>query len=421
MYDYNDQNNDSGFLRDFVTDISSLIPTNNGALYNIYFDNAGTTPPFCSVVNEVQEYTPWYKYVSEKSLKAKFLSALYEQGRTTIKKFVNANMLEDTAIYTKNTTEAINILSNVICRRYADTRPVVITTYMEHLSNYLPWKCRFDTVLVDVKPDGRLSMQDLERKLYINRGRVKLVAVTGASNVTGYINPIHEIARMAHQYNAEILVDVAQLVQHRKINMNPLDRASRIDYLAFSAHKIYAPFFTGVLIGAKKVLDQGCPLCFGAGMTDLVTTQEIIFKESPQRYAAGSNNILGAIALACALLTIEQAGRSVIRGHELNLLSYGINLLTRNSNVILYGDSKYLEDRIPIIAFNVAGKTHEETAKYLYDDYGIIVKNGFCGSDLYVEKLIQGSPYTGIVRISMALYNQKFELDRLAEALRRYQ
>lgn len=423
MYEDNgmtDIRNASEVLQDPPVGVSSLLPTNNGNMFNIYFDNGATTPPLESVVKTIEEYTPWYKYVAVNSLKAKFLSALYEQGRMTVKRYVGADMDTDIAIYTKNSTEAINILSNVILMRYQGQNPVVITTYMEHLSNYLPWKFRFETVLVDVLPDGRLSMADLERKLWQYRERVKLVAVTGASNVTGYVNPIHDIARLSHRYGAEIFVDGAQLVQHRRVCMRPADPAEHIDYLCFSAHKIYAPAFSGVLIGPQRVFDEALPLYFGAGMESVATDQEIIFKQGPARYEGGSNNLLGAIALSCALLTIERAGMDTIRKHENDLLTYGISLLSRNPNVILYGDSCYLEDRIPIISFNIRGRTHAETAGYLYDDYGIITKNGLCGSNLYVQKLTQGTPYNGVVRVSMAFFNQRFELDRLAEALKRY-
>lgn len=407
-------------LQDLTVDITSLIPTNNGNMFNIYFDNGGTTPPMESVVKAIEKYTPWYKYVASKSLKADFLSSLYEQGRTTIKRYVGADLKTDIAIYTKNSTEAINILSNVILMRYHDQNPVVITTYMEHLSNYLPWKFRFTTILVDVLPDGRLSMPDLERKLWQYRQRVKLVAVTGASNVTGYVNPIYDIARLAHRYGAEIFVDGAQLVQHRNVCMRPADPAEHIDYLSFSAHKIYAPAFSGVLIGPQRVFDEALPLYFGAGMESFATDSEILLKQGPERYEGGSNNLLGAIAISCALLTIERAGMNSIRKQERDLLAYGISLLSRNPNVILYGDTRYLEDRIPIISFNVKGKTYEETAGYLYDNYGIITKNGLVGADLYVHKLTQGTPYDGVVRASMAFFNQQFELDRLAEALMRY-
>lgn len=411
------QNNLAYALRKLVMDTSSLIPTNNGTLNSIYFDNAGTTPPFKSVMNELEKYLPWYKYVSDKSRKAKFLSELYEDSRTSLMNFFNADIENNTVIYTKNTTEAINILSNVICQQNSDMNPVVLTTYMEHLSDYLPWKYRCETDLVNVDQDGRLSILDLEQKLLKYRGRVKLVAVTGASNVTGYVNPIHEIARLAHIHNAEILVDAAQLMQHRKINMNPADAMESIDYIAFSAHKTYAPFFTGALVGNKHVLNMGYPLCYGAGITELVTDNEIILKDSPQRYEAGSNNILGVIALATAIQTMAQINMDLIEKHESELLSYAMHHLNLNPNIIIYGDNKHLEDRIPIIAFNVKDKTHEEVAKYLYEDYGIIVKNGLCGADLYVKKLIGGSPYTGIVRISMGLYNQDFEIDRLIKAL----
>jgi selenocysteine lyase/cysteine desulfurase len=406
-------------LQDLTVNITSLIPTNNGNQFNIYFDNGGTTPPMDSVVKAIEEYTPWYKYVANKSRKADFLAELYAQGRETVKRYVGAGK-DDIVIYTKNSTEAINILSNVIAMRYPGKNPVVITTYMEHLSNYLPWKYRFETVLVDVLQDGRLSMVDLAKKLWQYRGRVVLVAVTGASNVTGYVNPIHEIARMAHRYGAEIFVDGAQLVQHRSVCMRPDDPAEWIDYLSFSAHKIYAPAFSGVLVGPQRAFDAALPLYFGAGMEASATDQEIVLKDGPERYEGGSNNLLGAVALSCALLTIERAGMNAIRRQESGLLKYGICLLSNIPGVILYGDPEDLRDRIPIISFNVRGKTYDETAGYLYDDYGIITKNGKCGADLYIQELTQGTPYDGLVRASLAFYNQQTELDRLADALERF-
>lgn len=414
------RNFNSYMLRELVADTSTIIPTKNGSLDSINFDNAGTTPPFNSVLAELKKYSPWYKYISDKSIKAALLSELYEEGRTTIKNFVGADQEKDTVIYTKNTTEAINILSNVMCTQNEADKPVVITTYMEHMSDYLPWKFRCDTALVDVLPDGRLSMQDMEEKLKQYEGRAKLVAVAGAANVTGYINPIHKIARLAHQYGAQILVDSAQLVQHRTMVMNTEDPAERLDYVAFSAHKTYAPFFTGALVGNKQVLDNGQPLCYGAGMTKFVSDREIIMKESPQRYEGGSNNILGVIALITAFQTMSRVGLNSIRNHESRLLWYANYQLKKNDNVILYGDTNYLEDRVPIVAFNVKGKNHEEVAEYLYNDYGIIVKNGYCGADLYVKKLIEGTPYDGIIRVSMALYNQQFEIDRFITALKQY-
>jgi selenocysteine lyase/cysteine desulfurase len=406
-------------LRQLVMDVSTLIPTQNGTLNSINFDNAGTTPPFKSVIREIEKYSPWYKYISDKSEKAKLLSELYEEGRVSIMNFVNADLNNDTVVYTKNTTEAINILSNVICPcpQSCDSKPVIITSYMEHLSDYLPWKYRCDNVLVRLLSDGRLDIEDLEKKLIEYQGRVKLVAITGASNVTGYVTPIDEIARLAHMYGAEFLADSAQLIQHRTIDMNPQDARARIDYIAFSAHKTYAPFFTGALVGNKEILDKGLPLCFGAGITKLATDTEVILKQAPTRYEAGSNNILGSIALSVAIQTMIQTGMGDIRKHESSLLSYAINALKENPKLVLYGDTEYLEDRIPIVSFNVIDKSHEEVAKYLYDGYGIIAKNGYCGADLYVRKLTENSPFDGVARVSMALYNQDFEIDRLIKAL----
>ncbi len=418
-------------LRQLVMDTHSLIPTGEGTLNSIYFDNAATTPPFASVINEINKYTPWYKYVSKKSIKAKLISAMYEESRKSIKRFVNADMENDTVIYTKNTTEAINILSDVLTQQYPDTKPLVITTYMEHMSDYLPWKFRCSCELVNVTQDGRLSMEDLENKLKKYAGKVKLVAVAGANNVIGYVNPIHEIAELAHKHGAKIFVDAAQLIQHRRIYMNspklsaiqtdeytyPANEIQKIDYLAFSAHKTYAPFFTGALIGDKTVLNQVNPFCFGAGITESVTTESVVLKESPVRYEAGSNNILGAIALATAIQTIEQTGFNIIQEYEASLLTYTINQLKQIPDVILYGDTNNTKDRIPIISFNIRNMDTEEVADYLLDNFGLIIKHGLCGSDLYVKKLIEGSTFSGVVRLSFGLYNQTYEIDRVITAL----
>jgi selenocysteine lyase/cysteine desulfurase len=201
--------------------------------------------------------------------------------------------------------------------------------------------------------------------------------------------------------------------------MRPADTAEWIDYLSFSAHKIYAPAFSGVLVGPKRVFDNALPLYFGAGM-EVTVSPTIVLKDGPERYEGGSNNLLGGIALSCALLSIQRAGMQAIRRQESSLLAYGISRLSRIPSVILYGDSRYIEDRVPIIAFNVRGKKPAESSQYLYDNFGIITKNGKCGANLYVDKLTEGSPYDGLVRVSLAFYNQHCELNRLAEALSRF-
>lgn len=404
-------------LRNLVFDTESLIPVENGTVTSINFDNAGTTPPFFTVIEEINKYSPYFKYTSKKSLKATFLTEIYEKARNTILEFVNADIEKNTVVYTKNTTEAINIISNVICARRTKIQPIVLTTYMEHLSNYLPWKYRCPTDSIEVTNDGRLSLQDLEYKLNKYRGRVKLVTVVGASNVTGYINPIHKIAKLAHKYGAEILVDAAQLIQHHPINMSPKHELESIDYLVFCAHKTYAPYYTGALIAPKKVLNQGLPLLFGAGITESVTDNNIVLRESPYRYEAGSNNILGVIALDTAFQTIKRIGFKTIRKQELSLLSYAYKHLKNIPDVIIYGDINDIEEHIPIIAFNIKNSTHETVAKVFSDEYGIAIKNGYCGADLYVKRLLKGSDFNGVVRISMALYNEYFEIDRAIEAI----
>jgi cysteine desulfurase/selenocysteine lyase len=239
----------------------------------VYSLSAASTPCLASVHRLVNQYLPFYSSVHRGTgFKSKISTHFFEKCRSAVLKFVGADETLNVAIFVKNTTDAINKLA----RRFpfTDERNVVLTTGMEHHADDLPWRAFAPkTVHVNITEDGQLDMQDLDAKLEEYKDKVALVAVTGASNVTGFINPIHDIAKKAHRVGAKIFVDCAQLVAHRKVDMKPENDDEHIDYLAFSAHKMYAPLGVGVLVGPKSVFDQGIPDIQGGGAVAYVSVQ----------------------------------------------------------------------------------------------------------------------------------------------------
>ena len=228
----------------------------------------------------------------------------------------------DIVIYTKNTTESINMLAYKLSQ--SDKRQIVLSTDMEHLANDLPWRDHFQVEYVGIDEVGKLSLSDLEHKLLRHQGRVKLVTVTGASNVTGYINPIDKIARLVHHYDALLLVDGAQLVPHAPIDMKPYDSPEHIDYLVFSAHKMYAPFGIGILVGRKETFETGKPVYKGGGGVRLVSHSFIEWDSPPAKDEAGTPNVIGVAALIAAIETLTSVGMNVVHRYENELIHYAM-------------------------------------------------------------------------------------------------
>ncbi|HLF88712.1 MAG TPA: aminotransferase class V-fold PLP-dependent enzyme, partial [Anaerolineales bacterium] len=226
-------------------------PSLNGSHHHyINFDNAASTPPLKAVQRAVNDFMTYYSSVHRGTgFKSQLATFVYEETRKITMQFVGADLATHTCIYGKNTTEALNKLA----RRFPFTpkRDILLTTGMEHHSNDLPWRQATKTVHIRLTPDGQLDEADFDAKLAKYGDRVALVAITGASNVTGYLNPIHRLAEKTHAVGAQIAVDCAQLAPHRKINMRKLDDPGCLDYVAISAHKMYAPFGTGALIGRR--------------------------------------------------------------------------------------------------------------------------------------------------------------------------
>ncbi|MBL4932445.1 aminotransferase class V-fold PLP-dependent enzyme [Clostridium paridis] len=410
-------------IRNKFIGVNSEIKLFNGQKANfINFDNAATTPAFKKAAQYLNNFLPWYGSVGRGAgYKSQISTDLFEGSRKKILEFFSLKNRDDyEVIYVKNTTEGINKLAS---RLITSADDLVITTRMEHHSNDLPWRGKCKLEYIDVDEYGKISLDDLEEKLIANMDRFKFLAITGASNVTGYINPINKIARLVHRYGGRIIVDGAQLVPHRRINMSGVRSGEEIDYLVFSAHKIYAPFGVGVIIGKKDGLINGEPDLKGGGTVELVTDDKVIWKDNEGKDEAGTPNILGIAALLGALEEVDAIGYETIERREEVLLKNLFEGLRNIKRVRVYGVPIVQKDRLGIGVFNINGINHTELSQLLSTLSGISTRNGCFCAQPYVQRLL-GIPKSeiqkhlenpkmikdGMVRVSFGVYNTLDEL-----------
>lgn len=415
--------------RDLILGVNKKVPLISGkSVTAINFDNAATTPPFKSVMKDIESFAPWYSSIHRgEGFKSQLTTRLYEDSRNIVRGFVNADS-NNTVIYVKNSTEAFNKLSNLLYDPHK--KNVILTTDMEHHSNDLPWRDKFIIDYISIDECGRLSLEDLEDKLNKYNNCIKLVTITGASNITGYKNPIYDVAKLVHKFGSKLLVDGAQLIPHAPFTMINENMEYNIDFLIFSAHKMYAPFGTGVLIGPKVILDNCDPDLVGGGTVDIVTHDFIKWNDSPERHEAGSPNVIGTVALASAIKTLSKIGMINVEHIEKKLTSYAISQMKTIPNLKIYCDTSSEIDRVSIIPFNIDGIHHATVAKILSYEWGISVRSGCFCAQPYLAKLLNISSEfahnritnpdlyrPGMVRISFGLYNSYSEIDILAYAL----
>jgi selenocysteine lyase/cysteine desulfurase len=427
----------SNAWRHRIVGVDEKLPLLNGELSGyINFDNAASTPPFREVLDAVLKFIPVYSNVHRGTgYKSRVSTAVYEQAHKTIARFVGADLNFNTVIFGKNTTEAVNKLSY----RYP-FRPdsVIVSTMMEHHSNDLPWRRRATVVRARVTEDGRLDEDHLEFLLEKYSGRVDLLTVSGASNVTGFVQPIHRLARKAHAQGAEILVDAAQLAPHQAIDMRPDADPEHLDYVALSAHKMYAPFGTGALIGRRDIFLMAPPEFPGGGTVELVTPDDVTWANLPDREEAGTPNVVGALAMAVAAETLMDTGMENVHRHEQQLTVYALAGLQSVPGITIYGGAtaETVDDKIGVISFNLRGIDHALVAAILGYEGGIGVRNGcFCAQPYVMhllkltaseqahwrKKFLAGdkSQRPGMVRVSFGAYNNEQEVDALVEMLHR--
>ncbi len=401
----------------------------------INLDNAASTPAMLNVRQTVDDFLIYYSSVHRGTgFKSQLSTLAYEQARQTVLRFVGANPQEYVCIFGKNTTEAVNKLA----RRCLITpqRNVVLISLMEHHSNDLPWRNVAEVVRVGVNPDGSLIEADFDQKLEKYASRLALVAISGASNVTGMINPIYRLAEKAHAAGVQIAVDCAQLAPHRSIDMGSLDDPAHLDYVMLSGHKMYAPFGTGALIGRRDTFEHGEPDMRGGGEIEIVTVNQVVWSEPPERDEAGSPNTVGAIALAAAIKQLEEVGMDNVARHEADLTEYTLRGLRKIKGLHLYGnpDPEGAASRLGVIPIEVDGMSHFLAASILGYEFGIGVRHGCFCAHPYLLNLMGVSDedagrvredmlrrdrrqVPGLVRISFGLYNEVEEIDALLEAL----
>ena len=403
----------------------------------VNLDNAASTPSLRAVQEAVEAFLPFYSSVHRGTgFKSQLSTYAYEQARFAVMRFIEADFKDHTCIFGKNTTEAINKLAHRF--HFDGKRNVVLTSGMEHHSNDLPWRGVAKTIHVSLTPEGRLDETSFEANLERYRDRIALVTITGASNVTGYLNDVYWLAEKAHLVGAHILVDCAQLAPHRKVDMRSLDDPTHFDYVSISAHKLYAPFGTGALIGRRDTFEHGDPDQQGGGTVEIVTLDDVVWAEPPERDEAGSPNTVGAVALAAAVEELSSIGMEKIATHEANLTQYALRKLRQVPGIHIYGDTDpdRAADRLGVIPFALSDIPHFKVSAVLGYEFGIGVRSGCFCAHPYILHLLRLTPaearhvrqqiisgdrsnMPGLVRASFGLYNSIEDVDILVDALTR--
>ncbi|RJU49231.1 cysteine desulfurase [Streptococcus sp. AM28-20] len=374
----------------------------------VYLDNAATTQKPKAVLEAVNRYYQEDNANVHRGVHtlAERATASYEAARETVRRFINASSTKE-VLFTRGTTTGLNWIGR-FAEEILEEGDEVLISIMEHHSNILPWQeaCRkagAKLVYVYLK-DGGLDLEDFRKKL---TDRTKFVSIAHASNVLGVINPVQEIAQLAHEKGAIVVVDGAQSVPHMKIDVQKLDA----DFFVFSGHKMAGPTGIGVLYGKEQYLNQMSPVEFGGEMIDFVYEQSATWKELPWKFEAGTPNMAGAIGLAAAIDYLEAIGMDEIERHEQDLIAYVFPKLQAIEGLKIYG-SQDLAKRSGVISFNL-GDLHPHDLATALDYEGVAVRAGHhCA-----QPLIHYLEVPATARASFYLYNTKEDCDKLVEAL----
>jgi selenocysteine lyase/cysteine desulfurase len=341
-------------------------------------DAAASTSALPVVADRVHEFLPRYSSVHRGvGYKSRQATAAYEEARVAALAFAGRPPDgDDVAIICRNTTEAVNHLAYRLQLEPAD---VVVTTVVEHHANLLPWARLCRRRFVECGPDGTFDLGAAVDALTTSP-RPRLLAVTGASNVSGWVPPVDQIIDAAHQRGVAVLVDAAQVAAHR-----PLPRSA--DYLAWSGHKMYAPFGGGILIGPRATFADGDPFLAGGGAVDLVDLDEVVWTDPPEREEAGSPNVIGAVALHAAIDELERIGWPAIGSHDGHLARALRGGLAGIDRVRLLGPDPSV-DTLPLAAFTIEGVPHALVAARLSAEHGIGVRHGCFCAHPYLMRLL---------------------------------
>ncbi|GHV15591.1 cysteine desulfurase [Bacteroidia bacterium] len=376
----------------------------------VYLDNGATTQKPKCVVEEIEKiyYTTnanvhrGVHYLSQKA------TDLAEESRVVVQQYINAEHSRE-VIFTKGTTESINLMAHSFCRQFCKEGDEIIISAMEHHANIVSWQLQ-ETIkgiklkVIPINEKGELMLDEMKKLI---SSKTRLISITHVSNVLGTVNPIEEIIEIAHNHDIPVLIDAAQSVQHMVIDVQKLD----CDFLVFSGHKVYGPNGVGVLYGKEKWLNQMPPYQGGGEMIGHVSFKGTTFNELPFKFEAGTPNYPDVIALAKALNYIKNIGLDSIKSYEDELLQYCSDELSKIEGIRIFGTS---EKKCSVISFLV-GNIHHYDMGMLLDKMGIAVRTGHhCAQPLMEELGIEGT-----VRVSIAFYNTKKEVDRLITGIKR--
>lgn len=391
--------------------IRSDFPILNQQIYHrplVYFDNAASTQKPKQVIDAIRNYYEQdncniHRGVHYLSVKA---TEAYEEARKEIREFINAGNSRE-IIFTKGATESLNLVASSFGKQFIHPDDEVITTIMEHHSNFVPWQqmCLERGAhlrIVGIKESGELNLDEM--KSMINE-RTRLIALTHVSNVLGTINPIEKIIAFAHQHDIPVLIDGAQGISHIPVDVQAMD----CDFYCFSGHKMYAPMGVGVLYGKEKLLEAMPPYQLGGEMIKDVYIDRTTFNELPYKFEAGTPNVEGVMGLQAAVRYLQSLGMENIAAYENSLLNYTTEKLSQITGMHFYGTTKH---KASLISFLI-GDIHPYDAGMIIDKMGIAVRTGHhCAMPL-----INFLKIPGTIRASFAFYNTIEEINNLYDAI----
>jgi cysteine desulfurase/selenocysteine lyase len=376
----------------------------------VYLDNAATSQKPAAVIDAMTHYYSMdnsnihrgVHLLSERATQA------YEEARMKVQRFINAAVSKE-IIFTRGTTEAINLVANSYGRANVNSGDEVLITAMEHHSNIVPWQmlCEEKGARLRVAPindDGELILEEFEKLL---NERTKLVSLVHVSNALGTINPIRAIVEIAHRHNVPVMIDGAQASPHMKLDVQELD----CDFYAFSGHKVYGPTGIGVLYGKASLLDSMPPYQGGGDMIASVTFEKTTYNTLPYKFEAGTPNIAGTIGLGAAIDYVNQIGLERIAKYEHELLVYGTEALSQIPGLRLIGTAR---EKAGVLSFVLEG-VHPHDVGTILDREGIAIRTGHHCAMPVMERF--GIPATA--RASLAFYNTREEIDALVAGIRK--
>lgn len=378
----------------------------------IYFDNGATTFKPKKVIDAVVDY---YENYSANAHRGDYdisykVDLKYEDVREKVKNFINAKEKEE-IIFTSGTTMSLNLVATSFFAKYLEAGDEVLISKTEHASNVLPWfdlanKVGIVIKYIDLDSNYHVTIDNVIKAI---TPKTKVISLAYITNVIGDIRPIKEITKLAHERNIFVVADAAQAIAHTKIDVQDLD----VDFLGFSAHKMYGPTGVGVLYGKKELLEEADAYMLGGGMNESFDSEkEILLKSLPYKFEAGTQNIAGVIGLGAAIDYINEIGIDNINSYETNLRKYLISKLEK----INYIDIINYEADSAIVSFNVVDIFSQDIAYYL-NKYNVCVRAGN-----HCAKLVKNvTGVTNSVRISLSFYNTEEEIDEVVELLSDYE